>query len=229
MLGSILKDLIRTRNVGTAAEGGRHRVLNVGGSSNAIAIPGYFDGWEHLLLDIDPRGNADIVCDARMLGTLPATQFDAVYCSHNLEHYHPHDGAKVLQGFLHVLKPDGFADVRVPDMKAVFEDMIRRGMDIDDVLYESPAGPITINDVIYGFGRKIAESGQDFYAHRNGFTHRSLVVALRQAGFAPVFTGQQPYEISALAFKQEPTAEQRALFGLPPPANPSNTESRAKP
>jgi hypothetical protein len=205
------------------------RVLNVGGNSKKIPIPAHYNGWEHHLLDIDPSGGPEIVCDARQMQTLPAGGYDAVYCSHNLEHYYRHDLPRVLAGFLHVLKADGFADIRVPDMKAVFEDMIRRGMDIDDVLYESPAGPITINDVIYGFGRKIAESGQDFYAHRNGFTHRSLVVALRQAGFAPVFTGQQPYEISALAFKQEPTAEQRALFGLPPPANPSNKENRADP
>jgi SAM-dependent methyltransferase len=193
------------------------RVLNVGGNSKAIPIPPYYANWEHHLLDIDPAGGPDIVCDAREMQKLPAGSYDAVYCSHNLEHYFRHDLPRVLAGFLHVLKPTGFADIRVPDMRGVFEDMLKRGLDIDDVLYESPAGPITVNDVIYGFGRKIAETGQDFFAHKNGFTHRSLVLALRAAGFPVVFTGPMPYEVSALAFKQEPSPEQRALLGLPPP------------
>lgn len=193
------------------------RVLNVGGNTKSIPIPAHYAGWEHHLLDIDPAGKPEIVCDAREMHTLPAGAYDAVYCSHNLEHYYRHDLPKVLAGFLHVLAPGGFADIRVPDMKAVFEDVLRRGLDIDDVLYESQAGPISTNDVIYGFGRKIAESGQDYYAHKNGFTHRSLVTALRSAGFAAVFTGSFPYEISAIAFREEPSAESRTLLGLPPP------------
>jgi SAM-dependent methyltransferase len=193
------------------------RLINVGGNSKTIPIPTHYDGWEHYLLDIDPTGGPDIVCDAREMHTLPASSYDAVFCSHNLEHYYRHDLPRVLAGFLHVLKPDGFADIRVPDMKAVFEEMLKRGLDIDDVLYESPAGPITVNDVVYGFGRKIAESGHDFYGHRNGFTHRSLVMALRSAGFVAVFTGSLPLEISAIAFKKDPTPEQRAFLGLPAP------------
>jgi SAM-dependent methyltransferase len=196
------------------------RVLNVGGNSKSIPIPPHFDGWDHHLLDIDPTGGPEIVCDAREMQTLAPSTYDAVYCSHNLEHYFRHDLPRVLAGFLHVLKPDGFADIRVPDMKAVFEDMLGRNLDIDDVLYESPAGPITVNDVIYGWGRKIAETGNDYFAHKNGFTHRSLVQALRAAGFAVVFTGPRPYEVSAIAFKKEPSPETRAFLGLPPPRSP---------
>jgi SAM-dependent methyltransferase len=203
-----------------AGAGPARRVLNVGGNSKTIPIPPFYGGWEHHLLDIDPAGGPDIVCDAREMTTLPPETYDAVYCSHNLEHYFRHDLPRVLAGFLHVLKPDGFADIRVPDMKAVFEEMLARNLDIDDVLYESPVGPITVNDVIYGFGRKIEETGHDYYAHRNGFTHRSLVIALRKAGFAAVFTGSLPKEISAIAFKQAPTPEQRASMGLPPPRTP---------
>ena len=201
------------------------RVLNVGGNSKRIPIPAHYDGWEHHLLDIDPAGAPDIVCDAREMTGLPAGRYAAIYCSHNLEHYYRHDLPRVLAGFLHVLAPDGFADIRVPDMKAVFGEVLARDLDIDDVLYESPAGPITVGDVIYGFDRKIAETGRDFYAHRNGFMHRSLVRVLRTAGFSTVFLGSQPlaFEISALAFKQEPSPEQRALLGLPPPARHSPT------
>jgi SAM-dependent methyltransferase len=194
----------------------KRRLLNVGGNLKALRLPAHFDGWEHHLLDIDPKVQPDILCDARQMGTLPGESYDAIYCSHNLEHYYRHDLPKVLAGFVHVLKPDGFAQVRVPDMKAVFEAMLAKNLDIDDTLYTSTAGPISVNDVIYGYGREIAESGQDFFAHRNGFTHRSLVLALSKAGFPLIFTGSPTYEISALAFKREPGPETRAFLGLPP-------------
>ena len=65
-----------------------NKVLNVGGNSKAIPLPPQYAGFEHILLDIDPSGNPDVVCDARQLDTLTADQYDAIYCSHNLEHYH---------------------------------------------------------------------------------------------------------------------------------------------
>jgi SAM-dependent methyltransferase len=200
-----------------AVESGRRRVLNVGGGSKVIPIPGHYDGWEHLLLDIDSRGKPDIVCDARKLETMDAGQFDAVYCSHNLEHYFPHDGAKVLKGFLHLLKADGFAEIRVPDIQAVLQRVVDSGMDIADVLYVSPAGPISPHDVLYGFGKEIEQSGQDFYAHKTGFTAKTLRSALEKAGFTRIFAFEAPnaFELKALAFKSEPTAEQRRVLGLP--------------
>lgn len=81
-------------------------VLNVGGNSKAIPLPPQYAGFEHLLLDIDPTGKPDVVCDARALTTLAPGRFDAVYCSHNLEHYLGHEVAYVLAGFLHVLKDE---------------------------------------------------------------------------------------------------------------------------
>lgn len=193
-------------------------VLNVGGNSKAVAIPAHYDGWQHLLLDIDPRGEVDFVCDARELLAQPPAQFDAVYCSHNLEHYFPHDTERVLRGFLHVLKADGFAEIRVPDIEAVMRAMLEQGLDIDDVLYHSGVGPILVRDVIYGWHVEIERTGQDFFAHKTGFTARSLSVALQRAGFAR--TEPVPsigvYELHALAFKQEePTETQRTLLGLP--------------
>ncbi len=140
------------------------RVLNVGGASKSIPIPGHYAGWDHVLLDVDAAQRPDVVCDARTLTQLPAELYDAVYCSHNLEHYWRHDLPRVLAGFAHVLRAHGFAEVAVPDLKAVFADMLRRGLDIDDVLYQSDAGPVTVNDVIYGHGgrdRLIGAGGND--------------------------------------------------------------------
>jgi SAM-dependent methyltransferase len=191
------------------------RLLNVGGGSKAVAVPSYYAGFEHQLLDIDPKCAPDILCDARALATLAAGQFDAIYCSHNLEHYHAHDVPKVLAGFLHVLKPDGFAEIRVPDLDAVLKAWHERGIDIEDVLYTSSMGPVRVRDVIYGFGLEIERSGQDFYAHNTGFTRKSLARVLKAAGF-PVLVHRhaRPFEIRTIAFRARPTQHHIELLGL---------------
>jgi ubiquinone/menaquinone biosynthesis C-methylase UbiE len=97
------------------------RVLNVGGNNKQIPLPPHFQGYEHILLDIDPKGSPYIVCDARKLTSLDVDQFDAVYCSHNLEHYYRYDVPRLLAGFLHVLKEGGFAQIIVPDIQEVMK------------------------------------------------------------------------------------------------------------
>lgn len=192
-------------------------VLNVGGGSKDIPIPAHYSHWTHLLLDIAARQGVDVVRDARELGLLDPDQFDAIYCSHNLEHYFRHDCAKVLEGFVHVLKPDGYAEIRVPDMKSVLRATVARDLDIDDELYKAHNGfPITVHDVIYGLGIEIEQSGEDFFAHKRGFTATSLMNALRDAGFQTIIVNEHPtiYEVRALAFKSEPTEQQKAVFAL---------------
>ncbi|MGE0046119.1 MAG: class I SAM-dependent methyltransferase [Hyphomonadaceae bacterium] len=191
------------------------RVLNVGGGSKRTPLPPHYAGFEHVLLDIDPRGRPDIVCDARTLARLEAAQFEAVYCSHNLEHYYRHDVPRVLSGFLHVLKDGWFAQIRVPDLAAVMRAMAERELDLEDTLYTSPAGPITALDVFYGYGREIEGSGQDFYAHKTGFTAASLRRTLEKAGFSQVHLRAAGYELNALAVKGDPDPAARALLKLP--------------
>src|ERR1700687_796683 len=212
-----LRDLRKPAAKARGAADIRPRVLNVGGGSKAIGIPPYYANWRHDLLDIDPKGKPDVVCDARELHTLAAGQYDAVYCSHNLEHYYPHDGPKVLKGFLHVLKPDGFAEIRVPDLNSVMKRVVESNLDIEDVLYQSPGGPISVRDVFYGWGEQIGASGVDCYAHKTGFTAHSLEGLLRRSGFSNVyvFVAEDAFEIRAVAFKKEPTPSQRVLLGLP--------------
>jgi len=190
------------------------KVLNVGGNSKAIALPPQYAEYEHLLLDIDPRGKPDIVCDARLLTSLEGNQFDAVYCSHNLEHYYRHDVPKVLAGFLHVLKEGTFAHIRVPDIAEVMRITIERGLDIDDVLYDSPAGPIMVLDVLYGYTVEIERSGQDFFAHKTGFTQKSLIKVLQKAGFSNIYSATGNLEINAFAFKGKPDEAVLSLLSL---------------
>lgn len=193
----------------------KKRVLNVGGNNKAIQLPPQYEGYEHILLDIDPKGSPDIVCDARELTGLQGKQFDAIYCSHNLEHYYRHEVGKVLAGFLHVLKDDGFAQIRVPDIAELMRITIDNNLDIDDVLYQSPAGPIMVLDVLYGYSAQIERSGQEFFAHRTGFTQKSLLQALQRSGFSKIYSRVGNLEINAVAFKGVPDDIARKMFNLP--------------
>ena len=189
-------------------------VLNVGGNNKGIALPECFAGWRHDLLDIDPSGEPDVLCDARELIKLPPREYDAIYCSHNLEHYFPHDVPKVLKGFRMVLKKDGFAYIKVPDLLAVMRTVVEQGLDLEDVLYQSPAGPILVRDVFYGYHVEIERSDCDFFAHKTGFTEKSLTKALMANGFPHIYSDTANYEIMALAFPMPPTEYQIKLLGL---------------
>ncbi|MEE8323232.1 MAG: methyltransferase domain-containing protein [Candidatus Bathyarchaeia archaeon] len=195
---------------------GQHtrKVLNVGGYNKNIVLPPQYKGWQQVLLDIDPMGNPDVLCDARELMSLSTNEYDAVYCSHNLEHYYRHDVPKVLRGFIHVLKEDGFADISVPDLDAVMKTVVQKEMDIDDILYQLPIGPILVRDVIYGYGVEIEQSGKDFFAHKTGFTPKSLKKILNECGFSHIFTGVVGFQVRAIAFKDEPTDYAVSLFSL---------------
>jgi hypothetical protein len=163
-------------------------------------MPKHYLGWEQVWLDIDASLAPDILLDARSLSELEAGSFDAVYCSHNLEHYYPHDVPRVLRGFLHLLGERGVAEIIVPDIGYVARHMVENRMDLEDVLYQSLVGPITVRDVIYGYAPEIEKSGRDFYAHKTGFTPVSLERALKEAGFphAAVRSGQY-FEVHAFA------------------------------
>ena len=190
------------------------RLLNVGGGSKSIPLPPEYTGFEHVLLDIDPQGAPDIVLDGRQLGELAAAQFDAIYCSHNLEHYFRHDVPKVLGGFFHVLKPGGFAQILVPDLTELMRRVVQGKIDLEETLYVSPAGPIAPIDVIYGLGRQIETSGVDFFAHKTGFSDQSLARAVERAGFAPNFSRVADLEIILIAFKGTPDPDNLRLFGI---------------
>jgi hypothetical protein len=194
------------------------KVLNVGGNSKDIPLPAQYSGWEHILLDIDPTGHPDVVCDARELSSLPAAEYDSVYCSHNLEHYYHHEVAKVLAGFIHVLKEDGFVFIRVPDMKAIMQMVVQGNLDMDDPLLQVSDGYLSVCDVVYGWGAKIEQSGCDFFAHKTGFSQKTLVSALKLAGFSSIFTiPANGFELHAVAFKTRPTDYAAKLFGFPYP------------
>ena len=188
-----------------------NKVLNVGGNNKAIPIPKCYDGWEHHLLDIDPKGGPDVLCDAQELYLREDLfdKYDSVYCSHNLEHYYQHKVASVLQGFFNVTNGDGFVYVAVPHIPNVLRQVVASNMELTDPLYRLSDGtPISAHDVIYGWGKQIRESGVEFFAHKTAFSPQSLYNAIRAAGFEFIYISEQGLNLVAYGFKKEPTEQE---------------------
>jgi len=194
-------------------------VLNVGGGDSRIDHWPYDQpDWQQHRLDIDPTVKPDICLDARQLCTLPPATYDAIYCAHNLEHYHRHEAAAVVRGFAHVLKEDGFVEIRVPDLGAVMREVVEKNLDVDDVLYESSSGPILVHDVLFGYHVEIQRTGNDFYCHRTGFTPKSLYRFMAIEGFGfHAAAPTSPREIRSYFFRKVPSRQVQEMLGVLPP------------
>ncbi len=178
------------------------RVLHVGsGAASDGRLHALFrsDQWAEVRLDVDIAANPDLVCSVTdMSAAVEDAAFDGIWSSHNLEHVRGHEVLPALREFIRVLRPDGFALIRSPDLEAVAELILRNG--IDSVVYQSPAGPITPLDMLYGHQRSI-EQGNEFMRHGTGFTRDRLGSLLIEAGFEEARTMRTPQlEVWAVAF-----------------------------
>jgi len=198
------------------------KVLNVGGGSKGIQVPAHYADWQMIWLDINPKYKPDILLDARELDALAAAQYDAVYASHLLEHFAPHDLQRVLTGILHVLKPSGFAEFRVPDIWQVVQAIFRRGGDLYAPLYRTAIGLVTARDALWGYAPFIEQFG-DAQMHRNGFTVDTLETALLGAGFKAVYTVGHNFEVHAIASLAPLSVEMLAELGIETEATGENS------
>lgn len=166
------------------------RLYNLGAGALALLprLPqGHcFAGWREIRVDIDPRCRPDIRASLTDLtGAIADGAADLIYCSHVLEHFHDHEVPLVLAECHRILHPLGAVVLRVPDLAQIFA--AGGSFDPDRLLYPSPAGPITVLDVIYGHRASVA-AGNGFMAHRTGFSESSLARRLLAAGFDEVRT-----------------------------------------
>jgi len=167
-------------------DSGRKVVLHVGcGRSHAESLHPRFrsEEWQELRLDIDPDVKPDIVASIVDMSSVKADSVDAIWSSHNLEHVYAHEVPVVLRGFYRVLRPGGEALITMPDLQAVGK-FISSGK-LEDPVYVSPAGPISALDMVFGH-RDSVRAGNDFMAHRTGFSARTLSQKLRDAGFEDI-------------------------------------------
>ena len=169
----------------------RRFVLNAGsGPGGPRSLHGCFTGagWSPVRLDVNPDCRPDYVGSVTdMRVHFGDAMFDAVWSSHALEHLYAHEVPRALAEFRRVLRPQGFALVTCPDLEAVAELIIERGLDFE--AYRAPAGPITVHDMIFGHTRSIM-AGDAFMSHKTGFTRDSLGRAALEAGFAAAHIGR---------------------------------------
>lgn len=137
-------------------------------------LPGWLGDMGEVRLDIDAGCEPDILAPMTDMGEIGP--FDMIYCCHALEHLYPHQVPVALREFARVLRDGGTAVVIVPNLEGVKPS--------EDVLYESPAGPICGLDMYYGKASLIEES--PYMAHHCGFVAQTLADALRGAGFKKV-------------------------------------------
>jgi SAM-dependent methyltransferase len=187
------------------------RVLNIGSGPKSIRKPNaIFDpaGWGEIRMDLDPAVRPDVVGSMTdMRGHFDAGSFDAVWSSHSLEHLHSHEIPLALTEFRRVLKASGFALISCPDLEMVMTLFLAHGC--DHVVYQSPAGPITPLDMLFGHAPSIA-SGNRHMAHHSGLTADRLGGLLLQAGFSEAITKRVDYDLWALALM--PQADRDAVL-----------------
>jgi len=83
-------------------------------------------------------------------------------------------------------------------------------------LYDSPAGPISPIDILFGNRKAIAE-GNEYMAKKGGFTYSVLNGVLYEAGFKARYGGrsQKGLELTLVAFKQEKSDEEIKKIASP--------------
>tara|TARA_B110000008_G_scaffold240753_1_gene248275 strand:- start:119 stop:709 length:591 start_codon:yes stop_codon:yes gene_type:complete len=177
-------------------------LLHVGCASlNISDLKGFNnDKWAEIRFDIDENRNPDIIGTLVDLSLVETGSVNAVYSAYNLDHIYPHEVPIALKEFFRVLKNDGIAIIKCPDIQSVCEAI---GKDkLLDVFYQSPVGPITPIDILFG-NRKAIAKGNEFMAKKGGFTYSVLDGALHQAGFVIRYGGRikNGRELSVVAFK----------------------------
>ena len=172
------------------------------------------DNWKEIRLDIDKNVNPDIVGTLTDMKSVETGSVDAVYSSHNIEHIFPHEVPIALREFYRVLKEDGIVVIFCPDIQSACEAVVQDKL--LEPLYESPMGPVTAFDILYGH-RKTTVDGNIFMVHKGGFTYSTLDIKFKEAGFKIKYGGRRPggFDLYIVAFKQKKSEEEVIKIATP--------------
>ena len=182
------------------------KVLHVGcGQKSLKHLPSGFQNgsWDEVRFDINEVLRPDIVGTITDMVAIEDESMDGLYSSHNIEHVFLHEVVGVLSEFRRVIKKNGIVVVICPDLQEVCKNVSEGNGGIVKPLYQSPAGPITPLDIIYGHIASVRR-GEHYMAHKTGFDLHSLAASFKEAGFAR-FMGYRKlsaYELWMVGFKQ---------------------------
>ena len=196
-------------------------LLHVGcGHSSIKNLPLFFqDGnWDEIRLDVDENVNPDIIGTLQDMSIIDDGAIDAIYSSHNIEHVWAFEVPQVVREFARVLNSDGFVVVLCPDIISVAQAVLQGYL--NKPVYESPAGPITALDIIYGFHADLKQ-GRHYMAHKTAFTAESLAAVFLDNGFSGMRVARdQMFGLHGIATKQrmsQKNFDALSLNLLPPP------------
>ena len=194
------------------SKGAASTVLSIGVA--ARPVPPHYEGWNVLVGGDQPAAKPDVALSLRNLKAQPGGEYDAVYCAYALQTCYAHEVGGVVEGLRHLVKPGGFVEIRVPDVGAIMRVAVERRLDLEDELYKSQAGSVSVRDALYGFAQRVSASPEHF-AHRVALSRNALRAILSRAGFAAAsLLRPRALEIAIVAFPQPPSDEHKALLKL---------------
>jgi len=173
-------------------------ILNVGaGTTSVHKQTEYFkiNDYKELKLDV-AECNPDIISDITTLENVPNDSVDAIWACHVVEHVYYHKLPDVFKNMLRVIKPDGFAVIRVPDIGSIAH-MIED--DLFTPVYDTNVGPICPIDILYS-SRVLVERFGEPMCHRTGFTEKSMTGILKSLNI-DALVAKMNGEIVAILYK----------------------------
>ena len=172
------------------------------------------DDWKEIRFDIDKSVNPDLEGTITDMKRVETSSVDAIYSSHNIEHIFPHQVPIALREFYRVLKDNGIAVILCPDLQSVCKE-ISQG-NLLNTLYTTSSGPIAPIDILYGH-RSLLANGNEYMAHKCGFTYPVLNSLLSDAGFQARLGGSraEDFQISVVAFKIKKSEQELKKIAAP--------------
>jgi SAM-dependent methyltransferase len=174
------------------------KVLNIGcGKVRLNSQTKIYDGWKEVRSDYFDNDTIDVVSDILNLNEFDDESFDSVWASHIVEHNYWHDLPKVFGSIMRVLKKDGFAVIRVPDIGSIaslIEDSLL------EPIYETELGPVCPIDMLYGFRVELEQ--YPGMAHKTCFTLKSMQQVLSNLKIN-AFVSSSNMEVIAILYKDK--------------------------
>lgn len=183
-------------------------VLNVGAGKSTMESAIYADdlvGLKEYRLDIDKRNNPDICADVTNLSGVEDGIVDVVYTSHMMEHLDFFRVIPVIKDFLRIARQE--VRIVVPNLKSIAYEVFSGNL--LGTVYESPSGPISAIDMIYGHRASVLR-GSEFMRHKTGFTKESFRQMLEEAGIHDFTVEEVGFDLLVRIGKQRVAEPEKA-------------------
>lgn len=157
--------------------------------------------WKEIRVDAFPNATRDIESSLLDLKEIDDESCDVVWACHVVEHMYWHELPSVFNSIVRVLKKDGYAIIRVPDLGSI-ADKIKTAL--LEPVYGSAGGAISPIDMIYG--HRPSHTANIGMLHKTGFTAQSMSQILSSLGIKAFIKEGGNFEVIALLYKdKEPT------------------------